>query len=76
MAESYSTDLARKIAAEYSSVLKEHMKQLSSSVHSPRISSIEVDLRIEPVPFLPQDFDLNNPFVKEIVDTGQIIFPT
>lgn len=108
MAESYSTDLARKIAAEYSNVLKEHIKletvilfgsfaknqqhrdsDIDIAVVSPDFTGDrfedqlslmryrrQVDLRIEPVPFLPQDFDLNNPFVKEIVDTGQIIFPT
>jgi len=30
----------------------------------------EVDNRIEPHPFLPGDFSSENPFVREIVETG------
>ena len=29
-----------------------------------------VDNRIEPHPFLPNDFTTDNPFVREIVETG------
>ena len=29
-----------------------------------------IDNRIEPHPFTVKDFDLSNPYVKEIVDTG------
>ncbi|MDL2288464.1 nucleotidyltransferase domain-containing protein [Oscillospiraceae bacterium OttesenSCG-928-F05] len=29
-----------------------------------------IDLRIEPHPFLPSEFSEENPFVKEILDTG------
>ena len=29
-----------------------------------------IDSRIEPHPFTVKDFDLSNPYVKEIVDTG------
>jgi len=36
----------------------------------------KVDLRIEPVPFRPQDFITGDPFVKEIMDTGQVILST
>jgi predicted nucleotidyltransferase len=36
----------------------------------------KVDLRIEPVPFRPQDFIASNPFAKEIMDTGQVIIST
>jgi predicted nucleotidyltransferase len=32
-----------------------------------------VDMRIEPMPFLPEDFSESNPFVKEIVQTGTVI---
>lgn len=30
----------------------------------------EIDLRIEPVPFAPADFNAQNPFVREIIETG------
>ena len=30
----------------------------------------KVDNRIEPHPFKTSDFDLSNPYIKEIVDTG------
>ena len=30
----------------------------------------EVDLSIEPHPFLPEEFDKTNPFVNEIIRTG------
>jgi predicted nucleotidyltransferase len=33
----------------------------------------QVDLRIEPVPFKPQEFIASDPFVKEIMDTGHVI---
>ncbi|MBS3946821.1 MAG: nucleotidyltransferase domain-containing protein [Dethiobacter sp.] len=29
-----------------------------------------IDLRIEPMPFRPEDFVLDDPFVREIVETG------
>lgn len=29
-----------------------------------------VDLRIEPMPFRPEEFTLEDPFVKEIIETG------
>ena len=32
-----------------------------------------IDLRIEPMPFLPQEFNESNPFVKEIIQTGTVI---
>ncbi len=35
----------------------------------------KVDLRIEPIPFLPQDFTAADPLAKEIMDTGYIIYP-
>lgn len=36
----------------------------------------KVDLRIEPVPFRPQDFVASDPFAKEIMETGQVILST
>jgi predicted nucleotidyltransferase len=29
-----------------------------------------IDLRIEPMPFTPEEFDMENPFVREIIETG------
>lgn len=108
MAERYSADLARKIAIEYSDLLKKHIKvekvilfgsfakdkqhqdsDIDIAVVSPDFTGDrfedqlnlmryrrEVDLRIEPVPFRPLDFDPRDPLVKEIVDNGQVIFST
>ena len=33
----------------------------------------EVDLRIEPHSFAKTDFDLTNPYVREIIETGKRI---
>ncbi|MFB5065620.1 MAG: nucleotidyltransferase domain-containing protein [Firmicutes bacterium] len=33
----------------------------------------QIDLRIEPIPFLPQDFVPADPLAKEIMDTGYVI---
>lgn len=32
-----------------------------------------IDLRIEPMPFRPEDFILEDPFVREIVETGIVV---
>ena len=32
-----------------------------------------IDLRIEPMPFLPGEFNESNPFVREIIQTGTVI---
>jgi uncharacterized protein len=32
-----------------------------------------IDLRIEPMPFLPEEFNECNPFVNEIIQTGIVI---
>ena len=34
----------------------------------------QIDLRIEPIPFLPQDFVATDPLAKEIIDTGDVIY--
>jgi predicted nucleotidyltransferase len=34
----------------------------------------QIDLRIEPIPFLPQDFIATDPLVREIMDTGHVIY--
>ena len=34
----------------------------------------QVDLRIEPIPFLPEDFIPADPLAKEIMDTGYVIY--
>ena len=34
----------------------------------------QVDLRIEPIPFLPEDFIPADPLAKEIMDTGCVIY--
>ena len=34
----------------------------------------QIDSRIEPMPFKPEDFNKNNPFVLEIIKTGILIF--
>lgn len=34
----------------------------------------QIDLRIEPIPFLPQDFIATDPLAKEIMDTGHVIY--
>lgn len=34
----------------------------------------KVDLRIEPIPFSPQDFTSADPLAKEIMDTGYIVY--
>jgi len=34
----------------------------------------KVDLRIEPHPFLIEEFSADNPFVKTIIETGEEIF--
>lgn len=105
MAEKCSTELAMKIASQYSDVLKKHINverlilfgsfaknqqhqdsDIDIAVVSPDFTGdrIEdqlslmryrrkVDLRIEPVPFRPQDFIAGDPFVKEIMDTGHVI---
>lgn len=36
----------------------------------------QIDLRIEPVPFRPQDFDPTDPLVQEIITSGQVVFST
>jgi predicted nucleotidyltransferase len=33
----------------------------------------DVDMRIEPHPFAKSDFDETNPFIKEIIETGERI---
>ena len=33
----------------------------------------KVDLRIEPIPFRPEEFTNDNPFVREIMDTGTLV---
>jgi len=32
-----------------------------------------IDLRIEPMPFRPEEFVLEDPFVREIIETGMVI---
>lgn len=34
----------------------------------------KIDLRIEPMPFRPEEFIPEDPFVKEIIETGVVIF--
>lgn len=34
----------------------------------------QIDLRIEPIPFLPRDFNPADPLAKEIMDTGYVIY--
>lgn len=36
--------------------------------------TLDVDYRIDPLPFNTKDFDYSNLFVKEIIDTGFVIY--
>jgi len=36
--------------------------------------TLDVDYRIDPLPFNTKDFDYTNLFVKEIIDTGLVIY--